>query len=212
MVRSIAGAWCVAVLVSIGSAAAQKLNTFNRPEPGDKLVYSWTLNNNKAQQMEEEFTAVEGAELRGVQRTGGKEFALVLPAVGQVSQGICLSNGQPCSFTPPLQILELPVEKGRKWNGQYTVKGETFTAEVAAERKLDKVEKIKVAAGEFEAFRVSSSGRIKGTDTKGNAFSGKEEGREWYALINGKMVPVRLEYRNSFGEKYTRDLLSATLK
>ena len=55
------------------------------------------------------------------------------------------------------------------------------------DRKAERLEKVKVPAGEFEAFKVSFSGRIKGVDSKGNPFSGKEDGTDWFALINGKI-------------------------
>lgn len=84
--------------------------------------------------------------------------------------------------------------------------------ELSAERKVEKVEKVKVPAGEFEAYRVSHGARIKGTDAKGNPFSGKEDSREWLALVNGKLALIKVEYRNSFGEKFTRELVSAAFK
>ena len=68
MVRNVCRSMSVAslaMLVSMGSAAAQKLETFKLPDPGDKLVFNWVLNG-KAQTEEEEFTAAEGAGLRGV--------------------------------------------------------------------------------------------------------------------------------------------------
>jgi len=88
------------------------------------------------------------------------------------------------------------------------VKGESFTADVTQERQVDKIEKVKVPGGEFEAAKVSFSGRIKGADDKGKPFSGKEDGTDWVAFVNGKTMVVKTVYRNSFGEKSTHELIS----
>jgi hypothetical protein len=211
MIRTALSATVAALALFAPTGWAQKLDTAKLVEPGDKVVSNWVLNN-KSQHVEEEYSAAQGGGVEGVQRAGGKEFRLVLPGVGQVSEGICLANGQRCTFTPAVPLVEFPLEKGRKWNAQYTVKGETFTADLAAERKVDKIEKVKVPAGEFEAYRISHSARIKGTDAKGNVFSGKEDSREWYAVVNGKLLLVKVDYRNSFGEKFVREVVSVALK
>jgi hypothetical protein len=69
-----------------------------------------------------------------------------------------------------------------------------------------------VPAGEFEAFKISFSGRIQGVDAKGSKFTGKEDGTNWIALVNGKPVVVKVVYRNSFGEKASRELTSVAFK
>jgi hypothetical protein len=194
-----------------GIVAAQKLEQARNVEPGDKIQFNWVLNG-KAQAFEEEWNSANGDEAVGVQRTGGKEIPLVAPKVGTVSQATCLSNGQPCTFSPPVNFMELPLEKGKKWQQAFTVKGETFTSQVESEWQVDKVEKVKTAAGEFEAFRISHKGRIRGTDAKGSAFSGKEDGRYWVATVSGKLAVVKIEYRNSFGEKFTREATAIAYK
>jgi hypothetical protein len=194
-----------------GIVAAQKLEQARNVEPGDKIQFNWVLNG-KAQAFEEEWKSANGDEAVGVQRTGGKEIPLVAPKVGTVSQATCLSNGQPCTFSPPVNFMELPLEKGKKWQQAFTVKGETFTSQVESEWQVDKVEKVKTAAGEFEAFRISHKGRIRGTDAKGSAFSGKEDGRYWVATVSGKLAVVKIEYRNSFGEKFTREATAIAYK
>ena len=210
-VRFVSMVAVAATLAVPGIAGAQKLEQLKLPDPGDKIQFNWVLNG-KAQAMEEEWLSVDGDGATGVQRTGGKEYKLVVPKAGSVSEGICLANGQPCTFSPAVTIIDLPLEKGRKWQQTFVVKGETFTVDVEAEWQVDKVEKVKTPAGEFEAFRISHKGRIKGKDAKGAAFSGKEDGRYWLATVNGKTFLAKTEYRNSFGEKFTREATAVALK
>lgn len=49
-------------------------------------------------------------------------------------------------------------------------------------------------------------------DGKGSKFTGKEDGTDWIALVNGKPVVVKVVYRNSFGEKASRKLTSVAFK
>ena len=90
----------------------------------------------------------------------------------------------------------------------------TEKSETRAEKadKVEKVEKVKVPAGEFEAYRVSQSGRFRGSDTKGSGFSGKEDSTIWFTQMNGKFVVAKVEYRNSYGERFTRELTAISYK
>jgi len=193
-------------------SSAQKMERPKDPEVGDKIVRNWILNN-KAQQVTQEVQSVTDTEIRESQKVGDKTFDLVLSKSNlAISAALCESNGQRCTFAPALEWVAFPLEKGKKWTGTMVVTGESFTAEVEYERKVEAVEKIKTAAGEYEAYRINFNGRIKGKDSKGASFSGKEDGKMWVGLISGKPVPLRTEYRNSFGERVTTELVSAALK
>jgi hypothetical protein len=204
--------WLVVAFLIPASLWAQKMERPKDPEVGDKIVRNWVLNN-KAQQITQEVVAVTDTEIQESQKVGDKTFDLVLLRSNLgITKAMCEANGQPCAFAPPLEWVVFPLEKGKKWEGTTTVTGQTFTAEVAYERKVEAIEKVKTPAGEYEGFRIYFSGRIKGKDSKGASFSGKEDGRVWVGLISGKPVPLKSEYRNSFGEKFTTELISAELK
>lgn len=207
---SIAAAF-VSALTIPATVAAQKLDQAKPFEAGDKSAYNWVLNN-KAQKLEEEWTGVVDGVANGVQRAGGKEYQLVVPKPGTATQGLCLTNGQPCTFSPGVTFVDFPLEEGKKWTQSFTVKGDTFTSQVQSDYEVEKAEKVKTPAGEFESFRISHNGRIRGSDAKGAAFSGKEDGRYWVTLVNGKLAVVKIEYRNSFGEKFTREATSIAYK
>ena len=201
----------VAGVAMPGIGAAQKMEQTKSLEIADKWVDSLTLNG-KNQKVEHEVTGVGNDGVTGVTRASGKEYAFASAKPGALTQGMCYSNGQQCTFSPALSLAEFPLEKGKKWTVAMTVKGETFLSQVESERQVEKVEKVKVPAGEFEAFRIAHSGRIRGSDAKGSGFSGKEDGRYWVAVINDKAVIVKGEYRNSFGEKFSHELVSAAFK
>ena len=204
--------WLGVAFLIPASLWAQKMERPKDPEVGDKIVRNWVLNN-KAQQITQEVVAVTDTEIQESQKVGDKTFDLVLLRSNLgVTKAMCESNGQPCAFAPPLEWAVFPLEKGKKWEGTTTVTGQTFTAEVVYERKVEAIEKVKTPAGEYEGFRIYFSGRIKGKDSKGASFSGKEDGRVWVGLISGKPVPLKSEYRNSFGEKFTTELISTELK
>ncbi len=213
---NIRNAWLVLGLVaataSAGTASAQKIERLAPWDAGDKAVWKWVLGG-KTQQLEETFTNVSETEISGVQKSGGKEYPVVvaLPSFA-VTKSVCLSNGQACVFSPGIQLMDLPLEKGRRWTTSFTAAGETFTSNVVQERQVDKVEKIRVPAGEFEAFKISVRGRITGVDPKGNPYSGKEEITEWWSFLSGKPKLMRMEYRNSFGEKASAELISLSIK
>jgi hypothetical protein len=121
------------------------------------------------------------------------------------------SNSQRCSFSPGLQLLKLPLEVGKKWTTKFTVTGETFTSRVVQKRKVEKIEKVRVPAGEFEAFKIGFKGNFSG-HAGGSLFSGREKGADWVAIVGGKAIFVNSVYSNSFGEQASREMISTSAK
>jgi len=194
------------------SSWAQKMERPKDPEVGDKIVLKWVLNN-KAQLTTWQVQSVTDTEIHESQTVGDKTCDLILSRSNlAVSKAMCESNGQACTFAPAVEWVAFPLEKGKKWKGATTVTGETFTSNVDYERRVEGIDKVKTAAGEYEGFRISYKGRFKGKDSKGTAFSGKEDGTVWVGLISGKPVVLKSEYRNSFGDKAMMELQSAELK
>ena len=182
---------------------------------GDRLVYSFVLNN-KTLIVEEEWSAGTSDEMQGVDKMAGRELPITIARSNYaVLRRMCIANGQACmngSNGKGLEFVTFPLEQGKQWTTAVTVKGETFSADVTQDRKVEGVERIKVLAGEFEAFKVSYVGRVKGADTRGNRFNGKEEGTDWVALVGGKLVVVKFTYKNSFGDRSERQLISTNWK
>jgi len=203
----------VAVALVPFAALAQKIERLEfRTEPGDKVVLKWTLGN-KSQNIEEIVTASTDTEFRTAVTVGGKAFeGVATKDPFTITNWMCLANGQPCKYSPGIRLLDLPLEKGKKWDTAFTVTGDTFTAEVTQERKVEGFEKIRTPAGEFDTVKISFGGRISSRDPKGNVYTGKEDGIEWWAISTQRPIAVKVTYRNSFGEKFALELISASLK
>lgn len=195
------------------SACAQTIEQFTPWAVGDKVAYTWRLGP-KESRMEQEVTASDATRVALTERAAQGEFSMEVDArTMDVLSGLCLANGQQCRFEPGIHLLDLPLQKGRTWNNEFTVKGETFSARIKQERQVEKVEKIKTAAGEFEAYRVAAKSRIQGTDKAGVSFAGNESLTEWWSVTpSGKVIMVKFDYRNSFGEKTTREVTAVELK
>src|SRR5262245_49470129 len=119
---ALAGALAVPAL-----AVAQKVERVVPWEVGDKAVWKWVLGT-KTQQLEETFTQASETGIIGVQKSGGKEFELVLALPSfAITKGVCITNGQACTFSPGIQMLEMPLEKGRRWTTSFTAAGDTFS-------------------------------------------------------------------------------------
>jgi len=210
---SIRWATLLAALLSGALACAQRLDqpgtTF---QPGDRLVYDW-VRNGKAQVLEEEWLAPEGEDLRAVQKVGGKRFEVSVARDSNViKRMMCMANGQACTFSPGMEFARFPLEVGKRWTASYTLRGETFNAQVTQERIVEAVEKVKVPAGELAAFKLAYTGRMRGTARWIIPFSGTEEGAEWVTVIGGRLVFARVTYRNSFGDNATLELVSTSFR
>jgi hypothetical protein len=164
--------------------------------------------------LEENWTALTADHMVGIEKFGGKEIEIVMGRSPEHSliKAPCWSNGQVCSYSPAFRFVDFPLEKGKKWTNTATVTGETFVAEISDERMVERIETVKTPAGEFESYKITSSARLRSKDSKGAVYTGREESSTWVALVSGKMLVVKTTYKNSFGEKFTLDLISASYK
>lgn len=203
----------LAVFLFPGLAAAQKMEAPKDREPGDRAMFNYTLNG-KTLVLEENWTALTAEGMVGIEKFGDKEIEIVMSRSPEyhMRKGPCFANGQVCAFSPALRFVDFPLEKGKKWTNSFTVTGETFIAEVTEDRLVERIETVKVPAGEFETYKITASGRIKSKDSKGGVFTGKEESSTWVASVSGKMITIKVAYKNSFGEKFNLDMMSTSFK
>jgi hypothetical protein len=106
-------------------------------------------------------------------------------------------NGAPLTLTPDLNVLDSPLRRdtntrqlqfplsvGLRW-GYVTdlqFKDNGSTATTTAEVQVQAYEKVRVAAGEFDAFRIAASGRIDGRSRGGpGVLAGEFVSVYWYA-------------------------------
>ena len=122
-----------------------------------------------------------------------------------------LENGEKYTTTPGLSTLEsstivitagelkslnFPLEIGKKWDFKYKMKSKIsgvpsswqFDASVVA------FEKVKVPAGEFDAYKIQARGFWK---NESNGFSGRATLTEWYAPSARNVVKTEFEDGNN---------------
>lgn len=189
------------------------------PEPhenwkvGDRLTFDW-VRNGESKTIIDNVLAVTDSEVCYQSKVGDRTYdsALSVPSMAY-AKGMCLANGQSCDFSPAYVWVQQPMAQGKTWSGSTQVTGETFIADVKYERTVEGIEMIKTPAGQFDAWKVSISGRIKVKEKIGGGeSSAREEATDWIARINGRTVTVRTEYENTYGERFSRELLSVELK
>jgi hypothetical protein len=197
-----------AALIGALPAKAQKMEPSKLWEVGDRAAYTWTLYS-KSEKVEEEVVAVSDTEISMVERMGDRNFDRVYDTQQKgFTRYACLNSMVQCTFTPANNWADWPLEKGKKWSNPTHVRGPTFEADLTKEHVVEGYEKVRVPAGEFGAYRISFTGKVKGKDSKGNGFSASEKGTYWYTVINGKPVMVKFVYQNTFPEKVTKELIA----
>ncbi|MEO8627333.1 MAG: hypothetical protein ABI612_04435 [Betaproteobacteria bacterium] len=198
------------VLLVPAVAVSQTGETVQWWKAGDKTTYT-ILVYGKTQELTETWTSATETSITGIQKIGGREVPLAVTLPYLEVARMCLSDGEECHFSPGIKSLDLPLEKGKRWSTTFNVESARFTAEVTEDYQVGKSEKVTVPAGAFDAVKIPFNGRFKGTNKKGERFSGKEDGTYWVAFIGGRPVTVKITYRNSFGARTNRELVSTSL-
>lgn len=193
-------------------ASAQTMEPTKLWEIGDKATYTWTLFA-KSEKVEEEVTGVTDTEVIMVERMGTKTFDRIYDIQQKgYTKYPCLNSMVQCTFAPANRWADWPLEKGKKWSNPTHVVGPGGQADLNKEHVVEGFEKIKSPAGEFDACKITFTGKINGKDNSGKPFSASEKGTYWYALINGKPNMVKWVYQNTFPEKVVRELISVEYK
>jgi hypothetical protein len=201
------------MLMFCGATVAQRMEIPKERALGDRSVFSLMVNN-KTKVIEEDWVGLTDTDMVGDHKIDGKSYEVLMTRSPpyQLRKGICYSSGQVCEFSPPVNLADFPLEKGKKWRNAYTVTGETFKEEVTEERTVEGVETIRVPAGEFETWKINVASRFKGRDNKGNSYSGRADTSMWVALVSGKMSFVKITTKSSSGDKLSRELVSASMQ
>jgi hypothetical protein len=105
-------------------------------------------------------------------------------------------NGEPLLLTPDLNVLESPVQKnshpaalrfplevGKRWRhaNDWVFKPRGSNGTLVVDVEVTGYEKIRVAAGEFDAFKLVSTGSVGGTSPIGSQYGGVITTTYWYA-------------------------------
>jgi hypothetical protein len=196
--------WTIAVFILFpGFSFAQTMEPTKMLEVGDKASYAWK-NHAKSETMTQEVVEVNGSEIIMVETRGAKSVDRIYAInQGGFKKEMCWAVSELCAYAAPQRMTVFPLKKGKKWTNSQTVQGETFKADLSKKHKVGRLEKVKVPAGEYEAFRIKFSGRVKGEN-----FQFTEKATYWYALVNGKPIMVKLQYSNGNRDKVTMELVS----
>jgi hypothetical protein len=105
-------------------------------------------------------------------------------------------NGEPLRLTDELNIIDSPREAvsdhralnfpltvGKKWrySMSWLFKPKNSRGTAAVEATIEAFEKIRVPAGEFDAFRIASREALGGTSPIGSQYAGETTRTYWYA-------------------------------
>lgn len=184
---------------------AQALGNFEPFEAGDVLVYSVNANGN-LKKLEYNFVTVDKNGVAGKVIYGDKEGEFKSSGLGLQEKDVALNNGQIFLRTPAVKIFEPGLQVGSKWNDVFEAKGEALTAQVIRQSQASKIEKVKLKFGEYDAVLIADNSVLQGINNKSEVFSGKSTAKIWIGVVNNRMLVVKYEYQNSFGEKFVQEL------
>jgi hypothetical protein len=200
-------------LLSSCSHAQALFSSTSLHEPGDKLSYSLkTGGANKIIQIEYVFTEVSESELIGYQIRDGKVMPVKTAQYGIATYDMCWDVGQNCIFDPPMRLFDRNIKLADQWVNRFKVTAEDFVSNVTQEVKVIKQEKVSLKFGDFDAYKIEMKSKFNGTTSKGQSFNGTDAAEFWVAAVDNKMTLVKMNYSNSFKDKFSAELDSQPTK
>jgi hypothetical protein len=187
---------CTALVTSLVSG--QQPDPQGRPvvKVGEVAVYAVNAKADKRTTEETTtITAVDDAQIKSrtvrPDRTPAEMDGVATMEWHQVQSG---SSGT--RFNPPYPGLKFPLTVGNSWKGVYEATGSTGArSKGEMEFKVVAAEKLLTPAGEFETFKVESSGWITGISWEG---SFRMTQTQWYAPSISRIVKTEYkDYRNN---------------
>lgn len=112
-------------------------------------------------------------------------------------------NGEPLMLTPELNVLEsprdrqsnpqalsFPLELGKRWRyaSDWVFKAKGSKGSTTVEVTVVGHEKVKVPAGEFDAFKLFAKGGLSGTSPINSQYAGETTETYWYAPMARAIV------------------------
>jgi hypothetical protein len=134
-------------------------------------------------------------------------------------------NGEPLKLTRNMNVLEsstnrnsnpkvlnFPLEVGKRWQYSNTwfFKPKGSTGTIAVDISVQAYEKVKVPAGEFDAFRIAATEKLSGTSPINSQYAGEITRTYWYAPA--ARVIVKTVSRNPYLGPSTIELVAFELR
>jgi hypothetical protein len=202
------GSWCRAGLVlacalHLGTTQAQT-GAPRAEAPTVKVGDRWKLVQNdrrtglKEAEFERRVTSVTASLIEGTENDGKFVWTTEL---NTVETSIATLSGD-------TKQLSFPLEIGKKWDHKYTFANKLNAGKgrVQIEAQVVAYEKVKVQAGEFDAFKIEYKG-FWNNDT--NRSSGSVKTTNWYAPA--ARGAVKIEFSDGFNN-WTRELVEIQLQ
>jgi hypothetical protein len=186
---------------------AQALGNFEPFEAGDVIVYSVTVNG-AVKKLEYTFDNVNAITATGKVVFGDLVREFKSSGLGLVDSGFGAGyDGAFFTNSPPNKMFEPEIMVGGKWNNSYEARSDTVTVQVIQQVMVSKIEKVKLKIGEFDAALITHNDLYQGANNKGEVFSGKSTASKyWIGVVNNRMLVLKREYQNSFGQKAIQEL------
>lgn len=143
-------------------------------------------------------TAVVASQLEGLENDG----KLLM------TSELALIESPTVVITGDAKVLNFPLEVGKKWDYQYSLRNKVtgVSSRLQLESSVIGYEKVKVPAGEFDAFRIQAKGFWNNDSTGRN---GRLQTTHWYAPAARSIV--KTEYEDGFNN-WIRELTELQLQ
>jgi len=130
---------------------------------------------------------------------------LVLTTDGNVLESPRLRESNP-------RLLQFPLEAGKRWDydSDWTFHAKGSKGSIAMNVAVEKMEAVKVPAGEFAAFRLVAKGRVSGKSPIGSDYDAVTTTTYWYAPQARTIV--KSVHHNPYLGTTTVELVRASLK
>ena len=179
----------------LGVIAAAQTSTSRADIPTLKIGDYWKYEQNdkrtgiKEAEFNRKITSVGPSEIEG---TENDAKLLLTPELNTIESSTFTVTGE-------AKILSFPLEIGKKWDSKYSfiTKPSAMKVRWQFEAFISSLDKIRVPAGEFEAFRIDYKGYWN-NDTTGR--NGRIKMTIWYSPVARSVI--RSEYEDGYSSNY----------
>lgn len=196
-----------------GTTGIQEARALERPvnAVGDVCYYERTIGYKKMKETRTLTSITDEKFVWDIQTDTGIKGVLETSVVDNryvVTRDVSWANGQNVSIAPGYNWISFPAAPGQNWAVKTDFKGQTFNGTVEDEIKIEKWEKVKVPAGEFDALRMTFKSEYWNLPRKGTKPDVRGNMTLW-ATPAHKCLFVELKFSNSVGERGTTRLVAS---
>ena len=195
--------WISLTCVSVSVWAQTDVVSRSVPKVGDTAVYA--INQRADKRTTEEtvtVTSVDQTHIKSRHSRADRNPAEI-EGVTTVDFATAVSGASGNRFDPPIVGVKFPLTVGDSWKSSYMVESATGKSKGDLEFKVTAREKMTTPAGEFDTFKIESSGWITGVSWSG---SWRLAQVQWFAPAIGRVV--RSEYKDFRGSQPWTDTFS----